>query len=413
MATQAQQNIELDHLRGVFARANLERLSRFEPPSEPSDAPDFALPQCKIALGLLKKWSANNADSITQAIDAQAFGGHADISWPTAFLPFMESTAMYLRDWGLLLEAWKRYREYKRRSRVDEVELSAIVDLYQSAFDQIRELAQTWGMDFVSLCDLVTEHPDGHVDWDGPYCGAFVTTTTQQEKPFIGVAFKGTNPLQLREIAVDYNYQLVAAQKPFLRGVRVSEGVYTGLFGTFAVPNDPPYDNILLQLEAIAAALPNTAAGNPPVRTHVTGHSLGGSYSSLCYANMLVDSVGGLKLAHLAMGDEYTYGAPRVGSEGWAVMNGGLVTETEGQSWRVVNADDLVPRVPPTLLKPDQTDFYHIDRGMRIFSDKKPEPIPSEIGLPPPPPLPLHTIKDIIEAVIGAKNHGRSSSLLA
>lgn len=58
----------------------------------------YPLTQCKIALGLLKKWSADNADSITQAKDAQVFGGHDDISWPTAFLPFMESTAMYLRD---------------------------------------------------------------------------------------------------------------------------------------------------------------------------------------------------------------------------------------------------------------------------------------------------------------------------
>ena len=31
------------------------------------------------------------------------------------------------------------------------------------------------------------------------------------------MAFKGTNPLQPRQIAVDCNYQLVAAQERFLR----------------------------------------------------------------------------------------------------------------------------------------------------------------------------------------------------
>ncbi|KAK0642882.1 heterokaryon incompatibility protein-domain-containing protein [Cercophora newfieldiana] len=98
--------------------------------SEPDDtSPDIPSPQCKIGLALLKKWSANNMDSINKAKekDAQVFGGHADISWPTAFLPFTESTAMYLRDWGFLLEAWKRYRVYKSHNRLDEVELAAIL----------------------------------------------------------------------------------------------------------------------------------------------------------------------------------------------------------------------------------------------------------------------------------------------
>jgi len=90
--------MELDELRDAIARANIERLSKFEPPSEPEDAPDYPLPQCEIALGLLEKWSADNASIIQQA------------------------------------------------------------------------------MEFVNLCDLATEHPDGHVDWDGPYCGAFITT---------------------------------------------------------------------------------------------------------------------------------------------------------------------------------------------------------------------------------------------
>ena len=114
----------------------------------------------------------------------------------------------------------------------DKVEFRAILGLYNSAFDQIRELTQTWGLGFVNLCGLVTQHPDGHVDWDGPYCGAFVTTTAQQDKPFIGVAFKGTNPLQPREVAVDYNYQLFPASPHYLGGNQVSQGVYTGLFVT-------------------------------------------------------------------------------------------------------------------------------------------------------------------------------------
>lgn len=67
-------------------------------------------------------------------------------------------------------------------------------------------------------------------DLGGPYCEIFVTTEEQKDATFIGLAFKGTNPSNLHEVAVDYNYQLYTPEK-YLGGNLVSFGVFTGLFG--------------------------------------------------------------------------------------------------------------------------------------------------------------------------------------
>lgn len=46
-------------------------------------------------------------------------------------------------------------------------------------------------------------------------------------------------------------------------------------------------------------------------------------------------------------------------------------------SWRIANYQDIVTSVPPGLLP---IEFQHINSGTRIFADKAPEDIPSEIG---------------------------------
>ena len=78
----------------------------------------------------------------------------------------------------------------------------------------------------------------------------------------------------------------------------------------------------------------------------------------------------------IAMGDEYTFGAPRVGSDDYAELNAKLVYYQAGQSWRVVNDQDIVPQIPPTEIPPETPErlqFHHIDNGMRIFPHKGPE----------------------------------------
>ncbi|WJG35494.1 uncharacterized protein FOBCDRAFT_275206 [Fusarium oxysporum Fo47] len=67
------------------------------------------------------------------------------------------------------------------------------------------------------------------------------------------------------------------------------------------------------------------------------------------------------------MGDEYTFGAPRV--------------------WRIANSDDIVPQ------------------GVTIFNDKAPQDIASEINGPPPPGRKFTSWKEFKRDVIDAGPH--------
>jgi hypothetical protein len=269
-------------------------------------------------------------------------------------------------------------------------------------------------LEFVCLCDLVTERTDKQPLWDGPFCGAFFTTSANKT-PFVGLAFKGTNPFQFREVAVDYTYQLQQASDKYLEQNFVSTGVYTGLFGTFK-DGSIPFDVIQSEVELLARSLSNYTG---PVLTHVIGHSLGGSYAQLCFAQMLIDAnVQPPKDISFTIGDQYSFGAPRVGNEDWAKANATWIAVQRGSTWRIVNNKDIVPQVPPTKLKPDQLDFYHTDNGKRIFKYHAPENIASEIGGPPPPPFSVNSFKDLVNAAIDCEHHreyqnGRSGSKYA
>ncbi|KAE9568401.1 hypothetical protein CGMCC3_g15482 [Colletotrichum fructicola] len=127
--------------------------------------------------------------------------------------------------------------------------------------------------------------------------------------------------------------------------------VYKSMFGKYEAKEDIAYEYILAAFKVCVDKIP-TATTDSTVRTHVTGHSLGGAYSSFCYAQILVDDAK-LTQEKIQTGDEYIFGCPRVGSNDWAAMNQDLVSKKEGQSWRTVNYEDLVPQVPPTTLKPE------------------------------------------------------------
>ena len=338
--------VDISELKQQFARKNLERLSGLEPPEPPEEGSPDDVGQCRLTLKLLQQWSQDNASTLQTAIKQQAFSGKDPINWTNAFLPFMESMAVYLRDYSKVVEAWNIYRDFKASGSNDIDKAETAISIYQDANYDIDVLAKEWGMDFVILCDLVDKSPKDHQTWDGPFCGAFFTTAAQQTAPFIGIAFKGTKPTRKAEVLVDYHYEQTTAEK--LNGTHCSLGVYTGLFGTFSPPNNPPYNNILSETQELAKTLPNSLG--QAVRTHVTGHSLGGSYSTFCFTRLIIDVAP--DTLPITIGNEYTFGAPRVGSDDYATLNSKLVEIQHGQSWRIVNNKDIVPQVPPTEIPP-------------------------------------------------------------
>lgn len=422
---------------------NLEWLCQYEPPTHPlgqaaapllsgalpflHDHPSMSLPSCGLVTQCLVDWSDANAATIDHAKARQVFGGKAEsIDWRTAFLPFMESMAVYLRDVSLHVAAWSKMREFGASpDRSATHLLDEAVDLFLSSTSKIQTIADLWDMDFQVLCDLPGNHPDGHPGWDGPYCGLFTSrSTTAAAAPFQGIVFKGTSPIQVGQWKVDFNYQLTPATGGFLDDKQVSEGVFTTLFGDYQTLADSdtsiPYRTILDLSTRSAAALSGQQAGGGQVHatvTHVTGHSLGASYASLCYAQLLMDvapptSVPGPGSMMMMMGDQYTFGSPRVGGNAWAAMHTALVGAQRGRVWRIVNDNDLVPHVPPTDLPrmQDLVDFHHLDSGVRIFPDKDPEALPSEIDQPNLPPYPVLNIAKFLKNVMSSIEHRELSS---
>lgn len=211
---------------------------------------------------------------------------------------------------------------------------------------------------------------------------------------------------------MDFNYQLIPAAQEYFAGTRamVSQGVYTGLFGDFD-SEGIPYTQILGAMRDTARKLHNTS--HRAVPAHVTGHSLGDSYSTLCYTQLLIEiapSNPGAK--ETIMGDEYTFGAPRIGSNEWAKLASELADVQRGRSWRIVNNYDLVPKIPPTTLQPTQLDFHHVNTGVHIWPYKGPARLPSEIDQPNPKPYPIYSVLYLIPSLIMVLDHRELSARL-
>lgn len=354
-----------------------------------------------LVLSLLLKWTRDNRDNILDAQNHQISGRRGEIDWRCSFFAFMESTGMYLRDLQLHYQAWEQYRNSHTAADQEDA-----INTYLAAHEKIEKLAEAWGMKFYPV-DMLHVSPNGHPEWDGPFCGILYTTEKQEANPFIGIAFKGTGPLELNQWRVDFDYQLTAAEAKYFNddpSVKISEGVYSSLFGDGQ--GGRPYETILNKARELTANLPNTSGR--PVPVHVTGHSLGGSYATLCYTQLLIDVAPSSPGPHdMVMGDAYTFGAPRVGSRGWAAFNSKLVHLPGhlGQFWRIVNHIDLVPQVPPTSLQPKELDFCHVDQGVHIWPHSLPQSLPNEQDQPSPKPYPITSILYLIPTLLRAMDH--------
>jgi predicted lipase len=80
-------------------------------------------------------------------------------------------------------------------------------------------------------------------------------------------------------------------------------------------------------------------ASCPSCSVFITGHSLGGAIASIISLQLKKD-VPGLTV------NEYTYGSPRTGNTNFAQLH----IQDIGDSWRVVNANDIVPHLPTKWL---------------------------------------------------------------
>lgn len=181
--------------------------------------------------------------------------------------------------------------------------LAVACDLaYEKESDTISATVKDWGFDFIGSKSVVKKP-----DIDTQY---FVMS----DKENIVVVFRGSDDLK------DWfsNFQALYDPGP-LKDTKVHEGFQDALF-----------PSVISLTHLIDSAAPEKK------RIWVTGHSLGGALCSL-YAGMLIEHC--YKVYGI-----YTYASPRPGN---GAFESKLNNRVIGPHFRVVNAGDIVPHVPP------------------------------------------------------------------
>lgn len=129
------------------------------------------------------------------------------------------------------------------------------------------------------------------------------------------LAFRGTESDKWRDIKTDVDAILVHPEDGL-----VSEQIHSGFYKAFC---------------GIRKKIEKDLEKDPHLPLYVTGHSLGGALAIVATRFIAADSLGAC----------YTFGAPRVGN-----VHMGQVFKTP--IYRVVNAADAVPRLPPVHVTP-------------------------------------------------------------
>ncbi|HUE72714.1 MAG TPA: lipase family protein [Pirellulaceae bacterium] len=133
----------------------------------------------------------------------------------------------------------------------------------------------------------------------------------------IFVAFRGTEPSRVRDVMTNVNLQFVPG------------------------PMGHVHSGFLASLEAIWEKLLDAVASRQDGQRHlwITGHSLGGALAKLTVARLV-------RMRRPVQG-LYTYGAPRCGDARFASE---YDRQARHYSFRIVNEQDVVPKVAPRFL---------------------------------------------------------------
>ncbi|MFC7328669.1 lipase family protein [Marinactinospora rubrisoli] len=199
--------------------------------------------------------------------------------------------------------------------------------------DEVVARAAEWGFPEASSFEVAHRPPFPLQDTE-----AFVAASDRM----IVVAFRGTEPTELRDWLSDANAPMVPH----------SSGRGMVHFG-FAEALDAIYPQVL---DAV------TAARTSGQTLWFTGHSLGGALAMLAAARMHFDDPG------LLADGVYTFGQPRTGD---GELSAAYDEAFRGRMFRFVNNNDVVPQLPPPPV------YRHVAKEMYIDSagklgDKKP-----------------------------------------
>ncbi|KAL1952246.1 hypothetical protein VTO73DRAFT_1395 [Trametes versicolor] len=334
------------------------------PQSDDSPTPDELLP---IILG----WINDNPAAIKAAKEAQCTSTSSTTpNWDTVFFTLVESVGMYLRKEEDVAQAILAARAGDYDRAITHLEASEVL---------IHELAKALDCTFIQLCDFADRGPDGQERSSGAYAGLF--TSNNADKPFVGVAFKGSS--SERDTWTDLNWKPIVPLRPDVAwGSQMHGGFYFNLFGDFT----DAVEGVKIPFEVLLEQLSN--AYSIGAKLHITGHSLGGGLCTLAYGEFLRREAEPV-FAQFSLGDLYSFAAPRVCYQPFADEINRRTQPASGRySFRIVNKQDPVtvmpPPAPPLAIVEDYP-FIHVGGAWRITGDG-PEKMADEPPLVAPPP---------------------------
>lgn len=155
------------------------------------------------------------------------------------------------------------------------------------------------------------------------------------------VAIRGTQ--NVFEWLKDFEFLQVTF--PYVDAGKTEHG-FTGLYSTLRTGPSNTEPRVIDTLRTLVAAGTVTTI-------RITGHSLGAAVATL----LAIDVADNLMTPRV-----FTFASPAVGDKVFAGTYDGLVPE----SWRIANAPDIVPKVPPTW-----AGYVHVDAEVPINSDDK------------------------------------------
>ncbi|KDQ05617.1 hypothetical protein BOTBODRAFT_335068 [Botryobasidium botryosum FD-172 SS1] len=246
-------------------------------------------------------------------------------------------------------------------------EFDRAVNYIKEAQEYVDVVARALDCTFVQLCDFTKRYPDGTWLHNGAYCGAFISNSTA--KPFIGMAFKGTN--STRELVTDLDWTPLKPDQPGVAfDSKTHRGFYLGLFGRYKNASggpDVPFELMIKQLDLVYNEHQRSVL-------HFTGYSLGGAYCTLTYGEFL------RRTLRYTFGDMYSLAAPRVCELPFATEVFNRTKPGNGKYiFRIVYRKDPVPTVPPrTKSQLGQYRFTHVDGGWQLFPSEGPKVMRSE-----------------------------------
>ena len=159
-----------------------------------------------------------------------------------------------------------------------------------------------------------TSHLDSMTDTQG-----FVA----QSSDALLIVFRGTEPRKIADVTSD----AVAVQRTVWDRTTLGE-VHGGFFRAFFAAWGKWFGG--------RKVFPDMLRNAAPRKIWITGHSMGGALAQICAAQTALRDV-------IPVHAVYTFGQPRVGDEQFA---GALHTALGARTYRLVNNQDIVPRVP-------------------------------------------------------------------